>query len=327
MMKGFALNWVVTNDGRAPLFGPRDLAILQELGARTVRFELRLGAVPDWTDDLIGRYAGIVRQMAGAGIALIGLIYADAVPQARQADWNANNRETGSGSGDNPFCRRFAEIARRLAGALPEITHWEIWNEPNAWRQHSGNAYSGGSFIYPSNYAALLAQTSAAIKAVQPTSTIITGGLLSHNNHGVLNTQNSGADYLRDLYQALPNAATGVPFDAIGQHLYLDQPGQADPAHLWQYVSQMQAVAQRQEGGTGRPLYITEAAWTTTAVQPDLQAANLRTLFEVCGRDEHIAAVCWFQVRDNPPGKQFFGVCAPDWSPKPAFAAFQTIPA
>jgi hypothetical protein len=60
-------------------------------------------------------------------------------------------------------------------------------------------------------------------------------------------------------------------------------------------------------------------------VTRDLQAANLRALFEVCGRDERIAAVCWFQVRDNPPGKQYFGVCAPDWSRKPAFEAFQGV--
>jgi len=326
MKKGFALNWVLSNDGRTPLFGVRDLQVLADAGARIVRFELRVGSAPEWSDDLIGRYAGIVRQLTGAGISPIGLIYADAVPGAKQADWNAGNAETTGGTGDNPFIHRFADLARQLAAALPEISLWEIWNEPNAWRQQSGRAYSGGSFIYPSNFAAILMQAGAAIKRVQPAATIITGGLLSHNNHGILNTQNSGADYLNDLYGALKRLGGGtLPFDAIGQHLYVDQPGQADPDHLWQYISHMQAIAQRNEGGAGRPLYLTEAAWTTTAVAPELQAANLRTLFEVCGRDERIAAVCWFQMRDNPPGKQYFGVCAPDWSPKPAFGAFQGV--
>jgi len=291
-----------------------------------VRFELRVGALPDWTGDLIGRYAAITRQLTGAGITPIGLIYADAVPGAKQVDWNASNAETAGGTGENPFTLRFADLARRLADALPDITLWEIWNEPNAWRQHNGSAYSGGSFIYPSNFAALLIRVGAAIKGVRPTATIITGGLLSHNNHGVLNTQNSGADYLQDLYTALKRLGAGpLPFDAIGQHLYVDQPGQADPGHSWQYISHLQAIAQRNEGGVGRPLYITEAAWTTTAVSPEVQAANLRTLYEVCGRDDRVAAVCWFQVRDNPPGNQYFGVCAPDWSRKPAFDVFQAV--
>ncbi|HVC82680.1 MAG TPA: hypothetical protein VNL35_19505 [Chloroflexota bacterium] len=326
MKKGFALNWVLSNDGRTPLFGARDLQALADSGATVARFELRVGSAPEWTDDLIGRYAEIARQLSGAGISPIGLIYADAVPGARQADWNVGNAETVGGTGDTPFARRFADLARRLAAALPEISLWEIWNEPNAWRQQNGRAYSGGSFIYPSNFAAVLIHAGAAIKSVQPAATIISGGLLSHNNHGVLNTQNSGADYLNDLYSALKRLGGGtLPFDGIGQHLYVDQPGQADPDHLWQYISHMQAIAQRNEGGAGRPLYITEAAWTTTAVAPELQAVNLRTMFEVCERDAQVAAVCWFQIRDNPPGKQFFGVCAPDWSRKPAFAAFQAI--
>jgi hypothetical protein len=325
MRKGFALNWLVTNDGRTGLFGPRDLEILGEAGAAVARFELRLGAVADWTAELVRRYQGVARHLREAGIEPIGLIYADAVPGASQAGWNAGNAETGAGTGENPFVAQFAEIAGKLAAAIPEISIWEIWNEPNAWRTHNGDAYSGGSFIYPSNFAALLIRAATAIKGANPRTTIVTGGLLSHNNHGVLSTANSGADYLQGVYTALRRFGGSIPFDAIGQHLYVDQPGRADSDHLWQYISHMQAVVQRNEGGGGRPVYITEAAWTTGAVAPDLQAANLRTLFEVCGRDERIAALCWFQLRDNPPGRQFFGLCAPDWSRKPAFAAFQEI--
>jgi hypothetical protein len=216
-------------------------------------------------------------------------------------------------------------VAGKLAAAIPEITMWELWNEPNAWRTHNGDTFSGGSFIYPSNFADLLVRAAAAIREANSGSTIISGGLLSHNNHGVLSTANSGADYLQNVYAALHRLGESVPFDGLGQHLYMDQPGRADSGHLWQYISHMQAIVQRNEGGSGRPVYITEAAWSTGAVTPELQAANLHTLFEVCGRDERIAALCWFQMRDNPPGRQFFGLCAQDWSPKPAFAAFQSM--
>lgn len=327
MHRGFTLNWVVSNDGRASLFGARDLATLRELGAATVRFELRLGAVPDWTDDLLARYGEIADGLAGAGIAPIGLIAPDAVPGSRQDDWNTASAEAAGGSGDNPFCRRFAAAAQRLAAALPQIAIWEIWNEPNAWHRQSGNSFGGGSFIYPSNYAALLARASGAIKAVRPRATIITGGLLGHNNRGDLSAQNSGATYLDSVYQMLERAGPGaLPFDAIGYHLYVDQPGHAGASHLRQYLEYLQAVVRRHEGGADRLVYITEAGWSTTAVSPDVQAANLETLFAVCAADPCIAAVCWFQVRDNPPANLYFGLCAPDWSHKPAFAAFQRAP-
>jgi hypothetical protein len=325
MRKGFALNWVVANDGRSSLFGPRDLEEVKAAGAQVVRFELRLGAVPDWNDALIGRFRGAARHLRDAGIEPIGLIYGDAVSHSSQADWNAGNSETGAGSGDNPFIGRFTAVAAQLAGAIPEIALWEIWNEPNAWRQRNGNAFSGGSFIYPSNYARLLTRAAVAIQEAHPGSTIITGGLLSHNIHGVLNPENCGAEYLQAVYEALRRSGGKIPFDAIGQHLYMDQPGRAQADHLSQYINHVQAVVQRNEGGNGRPMYITEAAWTTSAVQPDVQAANLKTLFEVCGRDERIQAVCWFQVKDNPPGHQYFGVCAPNWSRKPAFAEYQAV--
>ncbi len=91
MRKGFALNWVVTNDGRAGLFGPRDLEMLGEAGATVARFELRLGAVTDWTLELVRSYQGVARRLREAGIEPIGLIYADAVPVASQSAWNAGN--------------------------------------------------------------------------------------------------------------------------------------------------------------------------------------------------------------------------------------------
>lgn len=326
MRKGFALNWVLSNDGRTPYVGARELETLRELGATVARFELRLGAVAAWTDDLLGRYGAIARSMAGAGVTPIGLIAPGAVAGARQDDWNANNAEVDGGSGDNPFCQRFAGAARRLATALPEIAHWEIWNEPNVWHQHDGNAFSGGSFIYPSCYVALLAAASAAIKEAQPRGTIILGGLFGHNNQGALTARNSGAPYLDNVYRMLQRAGhDGVPFDAIGQHPYVDQPGHADAGHLRQYLENVQAVVRQHERGATRPVYLTEVGWSTGSVGADVQAANLRTLF-VAANDARVAAVCWFQVRDNPAARLSFGVCAPDWTHKPAFAAFQAAP-
>lgn len=334
MLKGFALTSVLSLDGHSVLFGAQDLAALTETGAQVARFAISLGSYPAWDDAILSRYAGVAQQLTAAGLSVIGLLTPGVVAQATQDDqsplgWNVNNSENsppGVG-GDNIFIGSYAVAAQRIVTALPMITQWEIWNEPNAWGSHSGTVYSGHSFIYPSLYATLLQQTYAAIKAAQPQCTVITGGLLGHNNHGVLSTQNSGADYLQSLYSALATTGQPVapPWDAVGQHLYMDQAGAVNPAHLQTYLDAIYAVVARNEGAAAaRPLYVTEAAWTTApgAVTPDTQASNLLALYQVCRATPFVAAACWFELRDNPPGNQYYGVYNADWSPKPSYGAF-----
>src|SRR5207245_2912141 len=67
------------------------------------------------------------------------------------------------------------------------------------------------------------------------------------------------------------------PFDAAGQHLYLDQGGATSGNHLSQYLDNLEVVLQRY-GGAPHAITVTEAAWSTTAVSQDVQASNLRLL-------------------------------------------------
>jgi hypothetical protein len=322
MHKGFSLNWVVSNDGRMTYLGAQDLQALRDLGAQVARFEMRLGAASGWNDALIERFRGVARQLAGAGITPICLFSHEIVPGAQQSQWNANSREVDSPTGgDNAYIGTYVETARTLASRMPEARIFEIWNEPNVWKSNANGRLSGGSFIYPSLYATLLARTYVAVKQVRQDATVISGGLFQHNIHGVLSSENCGATYLEQVLSALAPHAGRPPVDGIGLHPYVDQPGHADHDHIGRYLQEISELGRRH--GVDGPLFITESGWSTSSVAPDLQASNLRTLFAACHDHGGVEALCWFQVRDNPASNLNFGVCTADWKPKPAYQAFQ----
>jgi hypothetical protein len=321
MNKGFALGQVLSNDTRTVLFGQRDIDALRESGAQTVRLELRLGPNPAWDQPLIDRYEGIVSRLQDLGIDVIALAGHQIVASPRQVDWNANNVENG-GTGNNPFLERFVAGAAQLVQAFNMISSWEIWNEPNAWSQHpSPTEYSGSTFIYPSLYARLLGNAVQAIKQVRTDASVMSGGVFCHNIGGNLTPDTAGANYLRAVSTML-DRASAKRLDAVGLHIYLDHGGKLNSKNV---RTALKYVHQAMPGMDKKPLSITETGWQSPPLAPEVQASNLRTLFQECKDAKNVAAVCWFQIADNPAAKLYFGLCRADYSRKPAFADFARI--
>ena len=81
------------------------------------------------------------------------------------------------------------------------IRYWEIWNEPNCWTTNpSPGVYEGCSYIYPSNFAALLAHCHALVHYYSNLDVqIISGGLFGHDIGG-FGLGQSGATYLNNTY-------------------------------------------------------------------------------------------------------------------------------
>jgi hypothetical protein len=323
MNKGIALEQVLSNDTRTVIFGQRDLDALRELGAQAVRLELRLGPNPAWDQALLDRYAGIVGRLQELGIAVIGLLSHQIVPGPRQVDWNANNAENG-GTGTNPFVDRYVEVATQLAQAFKGISLWEIWNEPNAWTRHpSPTEYSGSTFIYPSIYAGLLTRAIQQIRRTRPDAKIMSGGVFCHNIGGDLTPDSAGAGYLQAVASRLERATIGK-LEAIGLHIYLDHSGVLNPKNLRTALQYIQRAVPGMEKG---PIDITEAGWQSPPLAPEVQAANLQSLFQTSKDAGNVDIVCWFLIRDNPAAKLYFGLCRADYSRKPAFAEFAKIAA
>lgn len=338
---GFALGWVLSDDARQILLGDRQLQALREAGARLVRVDFRLGRHPSWDEAILGQYERVVESLAGVGVDVLGLAGHGIVPNPQQAQWTANNAEIDGGDGHNPFVDAYVTalqaLARRFQG---RVRLWELWNEPNVWthqeRRGAATAYSGGSYIYPSNYAAVLARAYTAVKGAASLgdSTLISGGVLGHNNGGATNAGNTGASYLHAVYEmglrgpggweAVHSQFGSYPLDALGQHLYLDQGGACPPEHIQSYLGWLRQSVEPYEGAnSAKPIYLTEAAWSTASVPALVHASNLTTLFRVCAQMPYVAGVLWYELRDNAAARTYYGVIDPDWTHKPAFAAFQ----
>jgi len=338
---GFALNQLLDRTNTRTLFNA-DGSHMQQLatvGAQIVRLDISLNHAVGWDDAMLGLYAGVVEMLSEAGLSVIGLLSHAIVPGAAPLLWNAPAGQDGT----NQFIRDYVAAAHRIVPALPRVTHWEVWNEPN-------NSGSPPTRIDASLYASLLARAHGAIKALSPQSAVITGGILAFNPDDTCSRAYSGADYLQDVWHALSQAGLSgnLPFDAVGIHMYLDPGGPLNPAHLQGYLNTYYAVI---DANMGRrvahplPLYITEAGWSTDiddpkyaggAVDAETQAANLAALLQVCANNgfvaqdrsdsdavaPYVAAVCCF---DLSCGVRGFGAFDKTGAEKPAVAAIQAF--
>src|SRR5258708_4707725 len=199
--QGLQGGWAVNDSGQIQ-FTPSlssEYAIIQQAGAGWVRINFRLGACfSDWTTPTTtcqstayaqtasSIYDTVVNNALSNHLTVLGLLSNESWP-GTQADWTANNTENTGGDGSNTYIQVFAAsaagyLATHFAG---KITQWEVWNEPNAWTSNpSPGVYTGGSYIYPSNFAWLLKDSYTAIKNGNASDVVISGGLFGTDPSG-----------------------------------------------------------------------------------------------------------------------------------------------
>jgi hypothetical protein len=326
---------------------------MQQAGAGWVRINFRLGkCFADWTSPsdicpdadastALGIYDDVIDKAHASNLHVLGLLTNESM-RGDQTEWLANNTERQGGNGDNAYARRFA---RDVAGVLAKhfadrVDTWEVWNEPNAWTQNpSPGVFSGGSFMYPSNYAWLLKRSYAAIKAEQPTSssTVLSGGLFGLdgggspgvagikgasliNGRGITcaSSVSSGADYLCLTYAAGVSSAGWVagayPLDRIGQHLYIDQGGPTSVETIRNYVEDVRHAYVQYEGvNTRKQTEITEIGWFANPSDADFAttqaraAENLRIAYSTFSAIPFLSRAYWFNIQDVPEANLFAG--------------------
>jgi hypothetical protein len=321
---------------------------LHEAEAGWLRINFRLGrCFRDWTSiGCNGRtalqvYDEVVEDARDRGFRVLGLLSNEA-RHGNQTDWIEHNAEAAGGAGDNAYIRGFAEEAGVLAGHFGErVPHWEVWNEPDAWRalDERGNP-SGGSFVYPSNFAWLLRRVYAEIKVAHPEAVVVSGGLFAHDlgerrdpraNPACPSEVDSGAAYLCATYEMGLRAAgwrRPYPFDHVGQHLYVDQGGPTSAQKLGVYLRDLRAAYLEYEGAdTPKQTYLTEVGWTTATVSPEVQARNVLVAYDTFRRTLYLARSFWFAARDVPEGELFFGLAEASGQKKPSFAVYQDVAA
>jgi hypothetical protein len=119
--------------------------------------------------------------------------------------------------------------------------------------------------------------------------------------------------------------AGAYPFNAIAQHLYIDQGALTTSSKLTQYMQDLRNAYVAYEGtGTTKQLHITEVGWTTASVSPQTQAANVQTAYTTFKSTGYVGRAYWFAAQDVPESGLYYGLVDSDGLSKPALSAYQT---
>jgi hypothetical protein len=183
---------------------------------------------------------------------------------------------------------------------------WEIWNEENnpAYWLPSPSA---------AQYTQLLKATYAAIKAEDPTATVVLGGL----------STGPDAAYLQGIHD---NGGWGS-FDVLAFHAFMNGAPDANGSilPLW-FANAKSTVA----AWGAKPIWITEFGWSTFSgagsVSTGDQSLYLMRTYEMASQ-AGISGMFWFDLKNGATNtgdvSQNYGILYADGSQKPAFSGFQ----
>jgi Cellulase (glycosyl hydrolase family 5). len=216
----------------------------------------------------------------------------------------------------------FARFVSAAAQHYPEVTTWEIWNEPNV-----------ATFWYPrpdpEGYTALLVRASAAIRAVDPTATIVSGGLAPASDPAD-RSQIDDRSFLTRVYEA----GGGPAFDAVGLHPY-------SFPHLPQFAADYNTFATApglyqvmvDHGDAAKRIWGTEVGAPTeggSGSVPESRQAEIATqAYRRWTAWKFTGPLIWFAFADagSAPDNRddHYGLITADGREKPALAAFRAI--
>jgi hypothetical protein len=133
----------------------------------------------------------------------------------------------------------FADYARAVVHRYKDRVHtWEVWNEEN-----SATFWKSG--VSAAGYAALLKATYAAIKAEDPTATVVFGGTVGFD---------------RPFMDGIVAAGAWNSFDALAIHTYVA--GQPETSMVVSWLDNAKAYVAAKGA---KPIWITEFGWSTYA--------------------------------------------------------------
>jgi hypothetical protein len=354
--QGLQGGWPIDDDGilSFPHSLQSQLPVIVDAGAVWLRLNFRLGGrFENWTaagaegENALAQYDILVDDALTRGLKVLGLLSPESW-RGSQDEWTAGNAENAGGNGDNAYLEKFAQQAAAvlIKHFDGRIGVWQVWNEPNAWATNAATGvYTGGTFIYPSNFAWLLRRIyEAAHRSGASGLTFVSGGVFGHDIVGLadviegrrvvlhgdyraacpqrsstyVSTRASGADYLTDTYeeglshagwQSTKSTWGSYPLDAVGQHLYIDQSRKTSSASIAAYLDDLrQAYVAFEGAGTMKKTIVTEVGWTTSAVSSAVQSYNLKVSYTAFKRVAYLANAFWFSIQDIPESNLYFGL-------------------
>jgi polysaccharide biosynthesis protein PslG len=267
-------------------------------------------------------FDNVVRAVTSRGMkVLAGIVYTP--PWARPAGTAGNTPPT-----DLSKYSAFASAAAARYGPMG-VHAYEIWNEPNIV-----NFWAPGP--NPARYTQMLKLAYSAIKAVDPSATVVTAGLSPYGSYGQFDAQHMNpVSFLDEMYV---NGAAGS-FDAVGWHPYNFPYGLTYYAwSAWSQMSQTTPSARSlmiARGDGAKQIWATEFGAPTGTTSRDVSESTQAQLV----KDSYALLKAWswagpaffYSYHDSGTNKsdigQNFGVVRYDWTPKLSYTAYQSAAA
>jgi hypothetical protein len=236
-------------------------------------------------------YDQIVDRAAAREIKILGLLDYQTVASDGQSEW-------GTEAFRQRFVARIEEIVSHYSSRQNPIRHWEIWNEEDLCVQGFCPR------IDPEPYGRILVDAYHAIKAIDPGSTVVLGGI---SPKGFEYTDN----YLQELYttdaiQAHYSQHGYHPFDVVGCHPYPEIFSAPDPGLANVLNDKIKAVMNA-NSDSAKKVWLTEMGWNSFYVSERQQADYLSASFRMMdslsdpanpGLGPYVERYFWFYYRD-----------------------------
>ncbi|MBX0327806.1 glycoside hydrolase family 5 protein [Oscillochloris sp. ZM17-4] len=329
----FGLNMYLTGRERGDAEATALLGMATQIGARWSREEISWAAWGPSEDNRF--YDRRLGQIADAGVGIIGMLlttpkqYRD--PACVRYAKDTNQPEYWCAPTDMAaYARWAAGVVERYDGdgykdapGSPRVAAWEIWNEPDLDGTWLPRADAGA-------YAQMLRLAHDAIKAADPTATVLNGGVYTFDAVG----QSGFMDRVVDL-------AGWDSFDVISIHPWLidhapDDPSLINPRERFDVTipGRIELVKRWAAArGGGKPIWISEMGWSTCGgscapqfAKSEQEQADYMVRSFVLAAAAGVEHVSYFQLEDKfGGGQQPWGPAAivrDDLSPKPAYIAY-----
>ena len=264
-----------------------------------------------WDSDLLTQYDQIIQNATNAGLEVLGL-WSNETVYAGQDVWN----DDPTGTGMNAYVGMFAQNALLLADRYKHtIKTWEVTNEPNSWSINPATndpRFVGGTYILPSVYANILAETYKELNHYDGRSILddngirlMTGGLLAHDIGGSFST---AMPYMQEVYDQnqvwddfQTDTGRDYAWDLFGYHFYISQGSLLYSSQLNNYFNAVRNT-QAANGDTS-DVSVTEWGWQTVGTNTqELQRDNMATGYDLMESKSYIESTYWYQWLDEPAG-------------------------
>ena len=216
-------------------------------------------------------------------------------PTARRASCTASRRTPPTTDGSSVRPRRATDRARPTRGCAARSTVWSLWNEPN----HQPFSMPKPD---PDKYAAMVKSAYPAVKAVDPTATVLTGGTVAGARRA--RRQRLPAD---DVARGCCTTAAPAATSTASRTTRTRSRRTRSRPHDWNAYTQTQIALRRdgrprrrREEGVGHRDGRADRHRAEGAVRGAAGAVGARLLHRV----EHDVPVVHRSARDVPPARQ-----------------------